>query len=55
MGANSPNQEAEKPEKSQITRGIKTVQVVIPNCCRENLDSCPHKIKEPKPIEKNPI
>lgn len=27
--------------------------VIIPQCCRENWDSCPHKVKRNREIKKN--
>lgn len=27
--------------------------IKIPDCCREGWPSCPHVIKQPKPVKKN--
>ena len=35
--------------------GMKTIQLVIPECCRGNWDSCKHKLKDPPKRDQNPI
>jgi hypothetical protein len=30
-----------------------TFQVIIPECCQKNLDSCPHKVKRGLKVKRN--
>lgn len=43
----------EKPKEERVK--VRTVEIVIPTCCVENWDSCPHKLQEPKKQKRNVI
>ena len=34
---------------------IQNIDFVIPECCRENWDTCSHKLKEPEKVQYNPV
>lgn len=43
-------------EEKQTKEGYKVLdpsEIIIPRCCREGLDSCPHVPKKQKQIKRN--
>ena len=50
-------QEGRTTDVSNLPVGIvaeeKVVRMIIPECCREGWDSCPHVIKKPKKTKTN--
>lgn len=38
-----------------LTSSTFTIKPIVPECCRENFDTCPHKLKKPEKQQYNPV
>lgn len=47
------NENKETEERGQEILEINPFNIIIPDCCREGWDSCPHVPKKKKPIKNN--
>ena len=46
------NNEEKKKEENKVLE-VERVNVIIPQCCREGWDNCPHSVKPFKKIKQN--
>lgn len=53
---NIMNEEKQKETSTLLNSDFKVIGVenmIIPQCCREGWDSCPHVLKKPKKVKNN--
>lgn len=46
-------EEIEQEEPAQLASGDQLPRFLIPECCREGWDDCPHTVRKPDPVRRN--